>query len=49
MTLEKLLIFGAGIAVVAALATSAATVADNREPQYSTYKGDVTDLIEISK
>ena len=49
MTLEKLLIFGAGIAVVAALATSAQTVSGNRGPQNTTYQKNVVDLIEISK
>ena len=49
MTLEKLLIFGAGLAVVAALATSAATVSENRGPQYTTYKDDVIELIDKSK
>ncbi len=49
MTLEKLLIFGAGLAVVVALTVSAQTISDNRGPQYTTYKDDVTELIEISK
>ncbi|MEL6572975.1 MAG: hypothetical protein AAFQ64_15025 [Pseudomonadota bacterium] len=47
MTLEKLLIFGAGLAVVAALAVSAQTVSSNRSPQHDTYKENVIELIEV--
>ena len=45
MTLEKLLIFGFAIAVVAALATNGRTIADNRTPDYRTYHVEVTELV----
>ncbi len=48
MTLEKLLIFGAGLAVAAALAVSAQTVSDKRGPQNDSYQDKVIDLINIS-
>ena len=46
MTLEKLLIFGFGIAVVTALAVAASTIKDNRAPQYDGYRDKVETLVE---
>ena len=46
MTLEKLLIFGFGIAVVTALTVTATTLAEDRAPQYDGYRGKVETLVE---
>lgn len=49
MTLEKLLIFGFAIAVAAAIAFTAASTADDREPDYTGYKGKVEKMIEKTR
>lgn len=49
MTLEKLLIFGVGLAVVIAITGAASTMTANNEPRNTTYETNVIDLIELSK
>ncbi|MEL6533351.1 MAG: hypothetical protein AAFN09_01020 [Pseudomonadota bacterium] len=46
MTLEKLLIFGLGIAVVAALTLSASGIREERQAATDGYRGKVEDLVE---
>ena len=48
MTLEKLLIFGTGLAVVVAITGAASTMTSNSKPRHDTYEANVVDLIEIS-
>lgn len=49
MSLEKLLIFGFGIAVASAIAFTAANTADDREPDYTGYKSKVEKMIEKTR
>jgi hypothetical protein len=46
MTLEKLLIFGFGMAVVMALTLGASKLADDRAPRYNSYSTKVDTLIK---
>ncbi len=46
MTLEKLLIFGFGLAVVTALAVTGTNMANNRAPDYDGYKTKTTDMLQ---
>lgn len=46
MTLEKLLIFGFGLAVVTALAITGSNMADDRSPDYDGYKSKVTTMLD---
>lgn len=46
MTLEKLLIFGFGIALVTALAVTGSNMANDRKPDYSGYKEKTTTMLE---
>lgn len=48
MTLEKLLIFGFGLALVTALTITATNMSKDKAPAYDTYKGKVTTLIEAT-
>ena len=45
MTLEKLLIFGLGLAVFTAFGTIAFNSVEDRKPEYSTYQTKVKDLV----
>lgn len=49
MTLEKLLIFGFGIAVASALAFTATNMANEREPDYEGYQQKVQDTVDKLK
>ncbi len=46
MTLEKLLIFGFGIAVVAAIAFSAGKMVDDRKPKKTKYETKVETMLQ---
>lgn len=48
MTLEKLLIFGFGIAVVTALTITATGMSEDKEPAYDTYHGKVEALVDAT-
>lgn len=49
MTLEKLLIFGFGLAVAAAITIAAARITDDRAPEYQGYTSKVTDMIDKTR
>lgn len=49
MTLEKLLIFGTGLAIVTALTVTATNMAQDRKPQYDGYKTGVTEMIDKTR
>lgn len=46
MTLEKLLIFGVGLAIVTALTLSATGVAEDRDARTDGYRDRVGDLVD---
>ncbi|MGJ8583858.1 MAG: hypothetical protein ACSHXD_07195 [Marinosulfonomonas sp.] len=46
MTLEKLLIFGFGLAAVIALTMTATNMSKDKAPAYETYQDKVTTLIQ---
>jgi len=46
MTLEKLLIFGFGLAVVGALVVTATNMSNDREPDYTGFKSKTTTMRE---
>lgn len=48
MTLEKLLIFGFGIAVVTVLALTATNMSKDKAPAYNTYQGKVSSLVNAT-
>lgn len=48
MTLEKLLIFGFGLAVVTALAITATNMSNDKEPAYNTYQDKVKTLVDAT-
>jgi hypothetical protein len=49
MTLEKLLIFGFGLAVVVALTVTATGMSKDKKPAYDTYHGKVEALVDATK
>lgn len=46
MTLEKILIFGFGLAVVAAIAVSAGKMVDDRKPKNTKYENKVDTMLQ---
>lgn len=47
MTLEKLLIFGFGLAAVTALTFAAQSLTEDRKPQYDGYKSQVETTMDL--